>query len=63
MGKAGRGGWWASRSSPHEHSSQDLGSETGNGTLSVSEGTVNTRKSIYDRALITRFTVGFVILA
>ncbi|KAF4626181.1 hypothetical protein G7Y89_g11983 [Cudoniella acicularis] len=52
-----RGRWWASGSSK-ERSQNDIGT---NGTMESGIGS-NTRRSIYDRALVTRFTIGFGIL-
>jgi hypothetical protein len=58
MGSAHRGGWWASGGSKRRQ--RDIGAE---GTIE-SEITASTgRSSIYDRALVARFTIGFVILA
>jgi len=56
-GYAKRGGWWASGGS-QERQAREFGAE---GTME-SEGTSSTRRSIYDRALVVRFTIGFVIL-
>jgi hypothetical protein len=59
-GYAKRGGWWASGSSKEraERQAREFGAE---GTVE-SEVTSSTRGSIYDRALVVRFTIGFVIL-
>ena len=57
VGHGKRGGWWASGGSKER--SRDVGSEgTTDSTL-----TTATQRSLYDRALVTRFTIGFVILA
>ncbi|KAK0106940.1 hypothetical protein ONS95_003655 [Cadophora gregata] len=56
-----RGRWWASDGSK----SRTDESAYAEGTVDTAiSGTLSsTRRSIYDRALITRFTIGFVILA
>ena len=56
-GGSRRGAWWASRDSKSQQS-RDVGSNYTPGTANLS-----TRSSIYDRALITRFSIGFVVLA
>ncbi|KUJ11882.1 uncharacterized protein LY89DRAFT_738523 [Mollisia scopiformis] len=64
-GYSRRGKWWASGSSK-DRSDNRSGNRSENdvGTRYTAETAVtNTRRSIYDRALITRFTIGFVILA
>ena len=54
------GRWWASGSSKQSNSrSRDVGTS---GTVE-SGITSHTRRSIYDRALVTRFTIGFAVLA
>lgn len=53
------GGWWASGGSKERSRNRDIGAE---GTVE-SGVTSNTQRSIYDRALVTRFTIGFLILA
>ncbi|CZR61688.1 uncharacterized protein PAC_11585 [Phialocephala subalpina] len=58
-GAGRRGGWWASGGSKERSRNRDIGAE---GTIE-SGVTSNTQRSIYDRALVTRFTIGFVILA
>lgn len=57
-GQAKRGAWWASGASK-EIRSQDVGL---GGTVK-SGVTLGIQRSIYDRALVIRFTVGFIILA
>ncbi|KAH6674167.1 hypothetical protein B0J14DRAFT_33301 [Halenospora varia] len=57
MGSGRRGKWWASGSSK-DRSQTDFGT---NGT-DRSGVASSTRQSIYDRALVTRFTIGFGIL-
>jgi hypothetical protein len=56
-GFAKRGGWWASGGSK-ERQARGFGAEG----IMESDITSNTRRSIYDRALVVRFTIGFVIL-
>jgi hypothetical protein len=53
-----RGRWWAS----DDRSQQDVGTNYTADTM-TSGMTSSTRRSIYDRALMTRFTLGFVIMA
>ncbi|KAH8596385.1 hypothetical protein B0O99DRAFT_593705 [Bisporella sp. PMI_857] len=55
MGYAKRSAWWAS-------DSETLQSQDVEGTAQ-SGATSQIRRSIYDRALLTRFTIGFLILA
>lgn len=50
------GGWWASQQESYNQSGNTLE----NGTISPE---VTSRRSIYDRALLTRFSIGFVLLA
>lgn len=57
-GYANRGGWWASAGSK-ERRNRDIGAD---GTAE-SGVTANTSRSIYDRVLVTRFSIGFVVLA
>jgi hypothetical protein len=52
------GGWWAS-GSKDSRGTRDLSQQA----TVESEVTFNTRSSIYDRALLVRFSIGFVILA
>ncbi|ESZ91386.1 hypothetical protein SBOR_8238 [Sclerotinia borealis F-4128] len=59
-----RNGWWGSSSIATVTDTTGTGTGNGNGT---GNGTgngnqISTRQSLYDRALITRFTIGFVIL-
>jgi hypothetical protein len=56
-GSEDRGGWWASGGSKGRRA-PDIGTQ---GTAQSSL-TAESRGSIYDRALITRFTIGFFIL-
>lgn len=56
-GGSRRGRWWASEQSKSQ-GSQDIGSHYTRAT-----GNLTTRSSIYDRALITRFSIGFVVNA
>lgn len=51
-----RGRWWASDGTKSQN-------ETVSGNSTVDTYQPTSRKSIYDRALVTRFTIGFVILA
>jgi hypothetical protein len=53
-----RGRWWAS----DDRSQRDVGADYTADTV-ASGVTSSTRRSIYDKALITRFTLGFVIMA
>ncbi|CZT44969.1 uncharacterized protein RSE6_05232 [Rhynchosporium secalis] len=60
---ARRGRWWASNGSK-SRSNDDSGYAAGTVETGVSSGGgPNTRRSIYDRALVTRFSIGFVVLA
>jgi hypothetical protein len=59
MGSAHRGGWWASGGSK-ERRQRDIGAE---GTIESGITASTGRSSIYDRALVARFTIGFIILA
>ena len=52
-GNEHRGGWWASKDSRSNNS----------GTVESGVTITESQRSIYDRALVTRFTIGFVILA
>ncbi|CZR59817.1 uncharacterized protein PAC_09711 [Phialocephala subalpina] len=61
-GYSRRGRWWASGSSK-DRSENRSGNDIGAGYTAESGVTSSTRRSIYDRALVTRFTIGFVILA
>ncbi len=56
-----RGSWWASESSKDgsENRSEYIGASHGAGSAVTS----SVRGSIYDRVLVTRFTIGFIILA
>jgi hypothetical protein len=56
-GSRERGGWWASGSSKGQRAPNVSTEGTAN-----SSSTDESRGSIYDRALITRFTIGFCIL-
>ncbi|KAG4434667.1 hypothetical protein IFR05_009842 [Cadophora sp. M221] len=56
-----RGRWWASDGSKSR--TDDSGYAPGTIETGVSGTVSSTRRSIYDRALVTRFTIGFVILA
>lgn len=53
-----RNNWWGS--SGTGTATDTTGTATGTGTGNNNE--ISTRRSLYDRALITRFTIGFVIL-
>jgi hypothetical protein len=57
-GYSKRGRWWAS----DDRSQQDIGANYTADTM-TSGVTSSTRRSIYDKALMTRFTLGFVIMA
>lgn len=59
MSSARRGGWWASDGTK-DTTQQDTRTSR---TIESSDVTSNLRRSIYDKALIARFTVGFVVLA
>ncbi|KAF8851897.1 hypothetical protein BDZ45DRAFT_129285 [Acephala macrosclerotiorum] len=61
-GYSRRGRWWASGSSK-DRSENRSGNDIGAGYTAESGVASSTRRSIYDRALVTRFTIGFVILA
>ncbi|KAG4410962.1 hypothetical protein IFR04_015909 [Cadophora malorum] len=56
-----RGRWWASDGSKSR--TDDSAYAQGTVETGVSAAVSSTRRSIYDRALVTRFTIGFVILA
>lgn len=57
-GYSRRGRWWAS-GSKDSRATRDFSQQA-----TVESGvTSNTRRSIYDRALLVRFSIGFVILA
>ncbi|PVH80644.1 hypothetical protein DL98DRAFT_515304 [Cadophora sp. DSE1049] len=56
-----RGRWWASDGSKSR--TDDSAYAQGTVETGVSGAVSSTRRSIYDRALVTRFTIGFVILA
>ena len=56
-GGSRRGRWWASDSAKSQ-ASQDIGSHYTRGTENLS-----TRSSIYDRALLIRFTIGFSVMS
>ena len=60
MGHSRRGRWWGSNSK--DQSSQGTRDYSQNETVESGVAT-NTKRSIYDRALLTRFSIGFVILA
>lgn len=64
MGYSRRGRWWASGSSKdRSRATRDL-SQQGTVESTVESGGVSTtRRSIYDRSLVIRFSIGFVILA
>ena len=54
------GKWWASGGSKQSSNPSQGGGASG----TAASGTASsTRGSIYDRALVTRFTIGFVVLA
>ncbi len=53
-----RGRWWASDSRSQRDVGADYTAET-----AASGMTSSTRRSIYDKALIIRFTLAFVIMA
>lgn len=57
-GYAKRGKWWAS----DDRSQRDVGADNTAETVTTGN-TTNSRRSIYDKALVTRFTLGFVIMA
>lgn len=59
VGGGRRGGWWGS-STTRRSGSQTLGSGRNHTAGLSSEST--TVRSIYDRALIARFSIGFIIL-
>lgn len=60
-----QGRWWASDGSKSrtDESGYAPGTVETGVSGAVSGGGSSTRRSIYDRALVTRFTIGFVILA
>lgn len=58
MGYAKRGGWWASGGISDGSVTERTAPSTQQSGI-----TSDTRRSIYDRALVTRFSIGFVILA
>ncbi|KAF7870550.1 hypothetical protein EAF04_004294 [Stromatinia cepivora] len=55
-----RNGWWVS--SGAATATDTTGTCTGNGSGIANDNHKATRRSLYDRALIIRFTIGFVIL-
>ncbi len=58
FGHAKRGRWWASDSRSQRDLGPDYAAETAASRMASSA-----RRSIYDKTLITRFTLGFVIMA
>ena len=60
-GYAKRGHWWASSGTSRDRS-QDTRDFNAQGTVE-SGVTSNSSRSIYDRALLIRFSIGFMILA
>jgi hypothetical protein len=55
----GRRGWWASGGSKERSRDEFIGTER-----TIESGVTSvTKRTSYDRALVTRFTIGFVILA
>ncbi|RDW92421.1 hypothetical protein BP5796_01815 [Coleophoma crateriformis] len=59
-----RSPWWASHNSKSVSSSTGMDASETNATFGTTESeAISARQSTYDRALVTRFTIGFVILA
>lgn len=65
-----RNGWWRSSGTATATNTTGTGKVNGSGSGigsgigsgSGNDNYISTRRSLYDRALITRFTIGFVIL-
>ncbi|TGO52245.1 hypothetical protein BCON_0145g00270 [Botryotinia convoluta] len=58
-----RNGWWASSGTATATDTTGISTGTGTGTgQSNANNRKIARRSVYDRALITRFTIGFVII-
>lgn len=64
MRHAYRSPWWASHDSKSASRSRETDvTETGATVKTTTSEPISARQSTYDRALVTRFTLGFVILA